>query len=436
MRRVTAKLTKLTPELRRRHDVLVNGENAFQQRARLLQALWREARDLPVGVHKGAPLGSTIDLVYARDTLANFLNDAIRAVVRHDVLGPGRDPFSLIEPDRFLCNLLSSQPLCFNLFGELARDLDLATRVMKTMMPGRIQRVTEVSFEHSPGRRDPRFTGDRSAFDVFVRYESPMQRRGFLGIEVKYHEGLKDKAAGHRPRYDELADAMGCFPADRSALKKSPLQQIWRDHLLAGAVLAGGLGYDEGAFVFLYPRDNGACVRALAAYREQLTSDGTFGTWTLEDVVAAHRDAGAPAAAALAARYLDWAVVDRAAEFEKILEVGLDGGAVALEGRRRPRGRWEFRIVQDWGTAWELIDEAPTSRRPGLWMSSWKEALAVLDEGPWTKMVPLVVHPEFAERIAEEFFEREGEDPQSHYLDLWGEKLGTHVRADVTRERR
>lgn|GEM_PF-1237199 len=367
---------------------------------------------------EGAPLCSTIDLGHARATLANFLNETIRGVVGHEVLGPGRDPDSLIEPDRFLGNLLSSQPLCFNLFGELARDLDLATRVLKAIMPGRIGRVIEIKFEYSPGRGEEGYTGDRSAFDVFVRYESETQRRGFLGIEVKYHEALKDKAAPHRPRYDELADAMGCFPLDRSALKDKPLQQIWRDHLLAGALVGGGLGYDEGTFVFLYPCDNDACTRALAAYRAQLTSDATFATWTLEDVVAAQRDAGAPAASALAERYLDWAAVERAMDedVEKILEVGLEGGSVTLEGRRRPKGRWQFRVVQDWGTAWELIDEAP-ARQPAPWMSSLDEALAKLDEGPWTMMLPLVVHPEFAERLVEIVVAREGED--SRYLDRW-----------------
>ncbi len=307
-----APVSKLPDELLRAHHVLVGTDNAFQQRARLLQALWREAQGLPVGLHRGKPLGSTIEFAHGKATLANFLTDMIRDVVRHDVLGPGRDPDSLINENRLFANLLSSQPLCFNLFGELARDLYLATAVLSKLAPDRVGRVTEILFEHSPGRRDPRFTGDRSAFDVFVRYTSPAGKRGFLGIEVKYHEALNDAAAEHRPRYDELADAMGCFPADRTALKKKPLQQIWRDHLLAGALLAGGLGYDEGAFVFLAPRDNTACARAVTAYRAQLTSDATLMTWALEDVVAAEREAGVPNAAALAARYLDWEMVERA----------------------------------------------------------------------------------------------------------------------------
>lgn len=286
-------LPKLAPDLLRAHHVLVPTDNAFQQRARLAQAVWREREGHPIGLHRGEPLGSLIELEYGKRTLANFMTATIREVVQHDVLGPGRDPDALINANRLFANLLSSQPLCFNLFGELARDSDLATRVMRVMSPGRIGRVTNILFEHSPGRRDPRFTGDRSAFDVFVEYASPAGKRGFLGIEVKYHEALNDAPAEHRARYDELADRMGIFPADRAALKAKPLQQIWRDHLLAGALLHGGLGYDEGAFVFLHPEGNTACAKAVAAYRWQLRETDTFTAWTLEQVFAAIRGTGA-----------------------------------------------------------------------------------------------------------------------------------------------
>lgn len=310
------------PKLKRatllRHDVCVDSDNAFQQRARLLQALWRAEKDLPVGDNRGKPLGSAVELQYAVSTLCNFLTDTIREVVRHDVLGPGRDVGSLIREDRLFANLLSSQPLCFNLFGELARDLNLAGRVLQSLMPGRIACVTEIRFEHAPGRSDPRYTGDRSAFDVFVRYESPAGKRGFLGIEVKYHEALNDTAAEHRARYDELADAMGCFAAEHAALRNKPLQQIWRDHLLSGALLHGDLGYDEGSFVFLYPRDNEACAKALAAYRTHLTSSDTFSVWTLEDFVSALRATSeAPWIAELDRRYLDFPRAERACSEER-----------------------------------------------------------------------------------------------------------------------
>ena len=300
------------------HQVLVAADSAFQRRARLLQALWREEHHLPIGVHRGRPLGSRIDLAHGRQTLAAFLTDGIRAVVREAVLGAGRARDQVIFEDRLFANLLSSQPLCFNLFGELARDLDLATRVLRELEPG-IARVTSITFEHSPSRGDPRFTGDRSAFDTFVTYASERGGRGFLGVEVKYHEALGDEPASHRARYDELADAMACFVPDRAALRAAPLQQIWRDHLLAGALLAGG-EYDEGAFVLLSPRANVACERALDRYRAHVSSDATFRTWHLEDFARhlARATDEAPWTAELEDRYVAFERADVLADREAV----------------------------------------------------------------------------------------------------------------------
>jgi hypothetical protein len=225
----------------------------------------------------------------------NYLTDKIRHVVRREVLSPERDQHKLFGQPRIFNDLLSSQPLCFNLFGELQADLALASRVFRLMTDGRVSQVTAIAFEHSPGRGDLRYTGDRSAFDVYVAFTNKQGAKGFAGIEVKYHEDLTDQAAPHRKRYDEIADAMGEFKADaRDALKQKPLQQIWRDHMLAGSLLLDhAAGFADGFFVFLHPRDNDRCAAAVARYRACLTSERSFEAWTLEAVVAACRSADA-----------------------------------------------------------------------------------------------------------------------------------------------
>jgi hypothetical protein len=65
----------------------------------------------------------------------------------------------MISEPRIWNNLLSSQPLCFNMFGEKTDDPDLATRFLEKVLPGT---VTRVDFEYSTRRGQP----DRSAFDV------------------------------------------------------------------------------------------------------------------------------------------------------------------------------------------------------------------------------------------------------------------------------
>jgi hypothetical protein len=276
-------------DLLRAHNAYVVSDNPWQRRARLLQALWREANELPIGLHRGNPLGSRLEMPRAQEQLENYLTETIRACVRAEVLDTEPGHGKLYGRPRIFNDLLSSQPLCFNLFGELQADLPSATKLFRDLLPT-VAEVTEIRFEHSPGRADDRFTGDRSAHDVFVEYTTANAKRGFVGIEVKYHEALGDPAAKLRPRYDEIADAMGVFrPDKREVLHKAPLQQIWRDHLLAGSLVLArpehGHGFDEGHFAFLYPRENERCVSAVGRYLGCLAEASTFHAWTLEDVV-------------------------------------------------------------------------------------------------------------------------------------------------------
>ncbi|MCB9737711.1 MAG: hypothetical protein H6747_00470 [Deltaproteobacteria bacterium] len=289
-------------------------EIPFQRRARLLQALWREEQRLPVGTMRGKPRGAVVEMPFAKESLCAFLTPTVREAVRREVLDVRRAKGKMFGRPRIFNNLLSSQPLCFNLFGELAADLDLASKVMADMTNGKVARVTDVSFEFSPGRGDPKYTGDRSAFDVFVSYEpaETTASRGFIGVEVKYHEGLGDKEADHRARYDAVASMMGVFKPDRLAdLKRRPLEQIWRDHLLAGALKAVD-GYDEGGFAFLYPEGNTKCAAAVAAYQGCLTTSDGFMAWTMEAVVESlRRHTTASWVGAFFERYLDFSRIER-----------------------------------------------------------------------------------------------------------------------------
>lgn len=53
-------------------------------------------------------------------------------------------------------------------------------------------------------------------------------------------------------------------------LKKTPLSQIWRDHLLS---IATKQVYDEGFFVFLFPSENTQCQIGVDNYKKLPISD-------------------------------------------------------------------------------------------------------------------------------------------------------------------
>jgi hypothetical protein len=60
----------------------------------------------------------------------------------------------------------------------------------------------------------------------------------------------------------------------------------------------------------LDPKDNERCAAAVQAYRACLVDDETFAAWTLEDVVAAIRAAGAGRWIEAFEGYLDFASLD------------------------------------------------------------------------------------------------------------------------------
>ncbi len=112
-------------------------KNDFQRRARILQAIWRTEHDFPVGELRGKSRGALLEMPWAKQTLANFLTDDIRQVVRETLEGDRRQKGSLIQPNRMYSNLLSSQPMAFNLFVPLQLDLNLATSVFSRLLPPR-----------------------------------------------------------------------------------------------------------------------------------------------------------------------------------------------------------------------------------------------------------------------------------------------------------
>ena len=72
--------------------------------------------------------------------------------------------------------------------------------------------------------------------------------------------------------------------------------------------------WESGLYVFLYPQDNSQCEQAVQAYSACLTDSSSFGSVTLEKVVAALRmQTQAEWVRAVADRYLAWERVEETA---------------------------------------------------------------------------------------------------------------------------
>jgi hypothetical protein len=299
-------------------------DTRFARCSRVLAALWLQAQSIPFGVHHGRNgrprrLGSRLSPAAAMAG-RNFLSPAI-ARLAHQVLAY-REPGAFLDPARTLGNALSSTALCLNAVGSLAGDLDLAARVLRRLLPDQdIDTVTTIRFEHSVQRRDPTLTNDGSAHDCCVwftrkRRTRHKQRVGVLAMEWKLTESLHESAPCQPGKYDTLAEASGLFKEPlHAALRVNPLQQLFREHLLAqGAVMQGH--WPSAVFVSVAPAMADRVQRQADLYRSflnpPLEGQVPFQHLTLDAFVQAIGQEGRPEVAhALFDRYLDFAKVDR-----------------------------------------------------------------------------------------------------------------------------
>ena len=270
----------------------------FKRRIRLHQARWREANGHPMGSQKikgtSRRVGSRMESAYAKQTMANFLSAGVRQAVIDRVRK--KEPLQTLNTDLLYADLLSSLPLSFNLFGELAMDPRRAEAAVRAWWPQLAASTVSVRLQHSPGRDDPRYLNDRTSFDAAIYYGNAAGRRGIIGVSTKYAEhAAKEKApAGDRlARYEEVARKSKAFhPEWRDAVVGTDLQSIWIEHLLV-LVMMQGRGtarYAEGRLVMVMPEGNVSFRSAAERYAAVLADKATFEIRTLESLIGAAQD--------------------------------------------------------------------------------------------------------------------------------------------------
>ena len=294
----------------------------WRRAARRHQHRWREAHGWPPGVQfrsarQGGghrPIGSRLDAEFARSTGANFLTDDVRRAVEARLETPQRH--QTLDPNRLRHDLLSSMPMCFNLFGPLWATPELASSVTHRWFPDlcSADSSVDVGFEWSPGRRDPAYLGDRTAFDDVLRTHGP-DGPTLIGIETKYHEAPErpSKARPMPSRYAEVTERAQLFESEQWAdhVWGTRLEQIWRDHLLALACRQHPNGPPTVRYVLVAPNGNPAWRPLAEEYNSLLTDEArsTFEYRSLEDLIDTASNL-LRHAAAFRTRYLDVDLTD------------------------------------------------------------------------------------------------------------------------------
>jgi hypothetical protein len=268
----------------------------FRRRLRYHQARWREANGHPIGSQPIAPrpgdktrlVGSRMPLDYAKKTGANFISPG--------ALKAARERTSTVEPNqssdhqRLWADLLWSQALAFNLFGDLQGDLSLADRAVHIWWPDAPGTVIDVRFAHSPGRLDRAYLNSLRDFDAAFVMDMGKGRKGIIAIATKYFEWAKPEIA--RPsnwkRYVAIAERSGVFrPGVIEPFKgRNGLCLTWLEHLLVLSMLQHASSrWDWGRYVLVYPAGNLDFAEAAVRYRQMLKKQSTFGSMTLEELL-------------------------------------------------------------------------------------------------------------------------------------------------------
>ncbi|WP_129676540.1 hypothetical protein [Candidatus Chloroploca sp. Khr17] len=196
----------------------------------------------------------------------NFLTPAIAQVARERFPPkPGA-----AGKNRLYGNMLSSQPMCFNLFGQLRDNPDLARKLVSSLIPDYpVDEVIEIALEVSNLHE---VLKDNTAFDAMIRYRSGQERR-FVGIETKYSEPFSaKKGAGTKARYRYWFDHADRWwrPDTYDKLLGANYQQLWRNHMLALALSASDPDYGIGELIVLYAPDDPKMAAALSEYCQTL----------------------------------------------------------------------------------------------------------------------------------------------------------------------
>ena len=272
--------------VRRWDDVSWNekSDNAWQKRLRRHQAWWRETvAQLPAGASARGDRDVVSMLPADVGLRPNLMTDEAATAANRTLArlaerkGPG-----LVQLDRLQRNLLSSQPLCFNLFGHLSARPQALLPWVRSIDPLAAE-VTGIDLEVAPTDRPL----GGSAFDAYVVYRRSTGRTGFLGIECKYAEDLVQSQRDPASCKYVKETVPPRWRADATkALDTHGLRQLWYNTLLVQRVL-DTTDHEVGRSLVVAMAADDKARAATAEVAAQLTETDSLVFVPLEDVVAA-----------------------------------------------------------------------------------------------------------------------------------------------------
>jgi len=256
----------------------VESDTPWAAGCRWLQSWWRaqvlNALPGPKSSSGGKLVCSMLPLDIGQ--AANFLGADIEAAVAARLSEGGHS--GIIAKDRLYRNLLSSQPMCFNLFGPFVKHPDHLIEWVRTLDDSAVK-VRRIRFEWAP-ERCSHFDGG-SAFDAFVEYTASTGGERFIGVECKYAENLERSTIKLRNVYGDYTAGSANWRDGASArLSAKHLRQFWLNTLLAQSLVdRGGGTYESGLVVVVAAAADRSADEATASVRSDLIEADRWLRW-------------------------------------------------------------------------------------------------------------------------------------------------------------
>lgn len=263
----------------------------FTEKCRKLQGCFRDEMKQQMGIGpSGKPQINMI--VDGERTGKNFVNDFAFRYAKHRV--EHRQKNETFGVDRLFNNLLSSQPMAFNLFCPFIEMLEKGkekevSSIFQAIFPDKgINKVEKVELEYLHTDIE-NYLNDRTAMDVIIRYIDTEGKKSFIAIETKYTDVLGTNGASNTMLHKKWIKRLGEFKkeSENELLNdKKPISQIYRNFLLTECygVLEGANRYYS---VILAPAQHPTTKKEVDSLKNELKPEYQFKitSVTLEDFI-------------------------------------------------------------------------------------------------------------------------------------------------------
>jgi hypothetical protein len=172
---------------------------------------------------------------------SNFISPAAFKYATQRTLDKIINKSLTIDNYRLFNNMLSSMPMCFNLFSDLREllisDKASCSELCKSLFEeiNWISSVEYIGVEFIPTPIE-QYTNDKTAFDAVLIVKDAKGKKGILSIETKYTDLLGSNSSKNTDKKNEIIEKYKLFSAEtKTNLKKNGYKQIYRNYLLTFA---------------------------------------------------------------------------------------------------------------------------------------------------------------------------------------------------------